>query len=111
MRIVLVFVVLLLGACEGSFFQVGDLGRKFKIDKTYVARDSCLARNAAADGAMNEDAATLAHAIAIACAPETEKLIEASAVDGDAKVAVAIRRDTEFRAMGFVLKARGQPIF
>jgi len=111
MRIILVFAVLILGACEGSFFQVGDLGRKFKIDKTYVARDSCLARNAAADGAMNEDAATLAHAIAIACAPETEKLIEASAVDGDAKVAVAIRRDTEFRAMGFVLKARGQPIF
>lgn len=112
MRTVLVFaVLLLLGACEGSFFQVGDLDRKFKIEKTYVARDSCLARNAAADGATNEDAATLAHAIAMACAPETEKLVAASAVDGDAKVAVAIRRDTEFRAMGFVLKARGQPIF
>jgi hypothetical protein len=111
MRILLVCAVLLLGACEGSFFQVGDLSRKFRIDKTYVARDSCLARNAAADGAMNEDAATLAHAVAMACAPETEKLVEASTADGDAKVALAIRRDSEFRAMGFVLKARGQPIF
>lgn len=111
MRFVLVFAVLLLGGCEGSFFQVSDLGRKTQIDRTYVARDSCLARNAAADGAMSEDAATLAHAIAMACAPETEKLVAASTADGDAKIALAIRRDSEFRAMGFVLKARGQPIF
>ena len=111
MRIVLVFAVLLLGACEGSFIQVGDLSRKTKIDKTYEARDSCLARNAAAEGAMSADAATHAHAVAMACTPETEKLVEASTADGDAKVAMAIRRDSEFRAMGFVLKARGQPIF
>jgi hypothetical protein len=31
--------------------------------------------------------------------------------DGDAKVATAIRQDSEFRAMGYVLKARGQLIF
>lgn len=110
MRIALVFVVLLLGACEGSFFQVSDIGRKAKIDKSYQARDTCLARNAAADGAMNEDAATLAHAVAMACASETEKLVEAS-TNGDAKVALAIRQDSEFRAMGFVLKARRQRTF
>ena len=112
MRIALVLVVLLLGACEGSFIQVGDPGRKAKIDKTYQARDNCLSRNATADGAGNEDAATLAHAIALACASETEKLVEASMTNGgDTKIAVAIRQDSEFRAMGFVLKARGQPIF
>ncbi len=110
MRIALVFVTLLLGACEGSFFQVSDLGRKTKIDRTYQARDSCLARNAAADGAMHEDTATLAHAVAMACTSETEKLVEAS-TNGDAKVAVAIRQDSEFRAMGFVMKARGQRTF
>jgi hypothetical protein len=111
MRTVLVLLVIVLGACEGSFFQVGDVGRKMKIDKSYEARDNCLARNAAADGATNEDAATLARAVAMACTVETEKLVEASAVDGDAKVALAIRKDSEFRAMGYVLKARGQPIF
>ena len=112
MRIALVFVVLLLGACEGSFFQVSDIGRKTRIDKSYQARDHCLARNAAAEGTAGEDARTLAHAIAMACAPETEKLIGATTpYGGDAKVASAIRRDSEFRAMGFVLKARGQPIF
>jgi hypothetical protein len=112
MRIALVFVVLLLAACEGSFIQVSDSWRKVKIDKSYQARDNCLARNATADGAGSEDAATLAHAIALACASETERLVEASTSNGgDAKVALAIRQDSEFRAMGFVLKARGQPIF
>ena len=112
MRFALVFLVLLLGACEGSFFQVSDPGRKARIDKSYQARDNCLSRNATADGAGSEDATTLAHAIAMACASETEKLIEASTSNGgDAKVALAIRQDSEFRAKGFVLKARGQPIF
>ena len=111
MRTALVFLVLLLSACEGSFVTVSDLGRKTKIDKTYVARDACLARNAAADVTTEADASTIAHAVALACASETEKLIDASNRDGDAKVAEAIRENSEFRARGYVLKARGQPIF
>ena len=108
----LLLVVLPIGACEGSFIRVSDPARKAKIDRSYQARDNCLARNAMADGAGHEDATTLAHAIAMACASETEKLVEASTSNGgDAKVALAIRQDSEFRAMGFVLKARGQPIF
>ena len=87
MRIVLVLVVLLLAACEGSFVQSGDLGRKVNIDKTYEARDACLSRNAAADGASAEDPGTLAHAVALACSAETDKLIAASDLSGDAKVA------------------------
>jgi hypothetical protein len=110
MRIVLVFL-LLLGACEGGFVRAGDLGRKVKTEKAYEARDTCLARNAAADGTGAADPNTLAHAVAMACATETQKLIEASNIDGDAKIASNIRQDSEFRALGYVMKARGQAIF
>jgi hypothetical protein len=111
MRIVLLLVALLLGACEGSFVRPENLGRKVQIDKSYAARDACLARNAAADGTGSADPETLAHAVAMACTAETDKLIAASDFSGDSKVANAIRRDTEFRAMKYVLQARGQAIF
>ena len=111
MRYVLVLVVLLLAGCEGSFVRSGDLGRKVNIDRSYEARDACLARNAAADGTSGEDPTTLAHAAALACSPETDKLIAASDLSGDTKVANQIRKDSEFRALGFVMKARGQAIF
>ena len=89
----------------------GDLGRKVNIDKSYEARDACLARNAAADGTMSLDASSVAQAVALACSAETDKLIAASDTSGDAKVANQIRQDSEFRALGFVMKARGQAIF
>ena len=111
MRYVLVLCVLLLAACEGSFVRSGDLGRKVNIDRSYEARDACLARNAAADGTGGEDPTTLAHAAALACSAETDKLIAASDLSGDSKVANKIRQDSEFRALGFVMKARGQVIF
>jgi hypothetical protein len=111
MRIVLVLGVLLLAACEGSFVRSGDLARKVNIEKSYEARDACLSRNAAADGTGSTDPETLAHAVAMACAAETDKLIVASETTGDARVAAAIRHDSEFRALGFVMKARGQAIF
>ena len=88
----------------------GDLGRKVNIDKTYEARDACLARNAAADGVGMTDPATLAHAVALACSAETDKLIAAYYTSGDTKVANRIRQDSEFRALGFVMKARNQVI-
>jgi hypothetical protein len=111
MRYVVILGMLLLGACEGSFVRAGDLGRKTNIDKSYEARDACLARNAAADGVSSEDPTTLAHAVALACSAETDKLISASDLSGDTKVAARIRQDTEFRALGFVMKARGQRMF
>jgi hypothetical protein len=108
MRTALVFLVLLLSACGNT---TGDGRRTSKIDKSYVARDACLARNAAADDISNSDPATLARAVALACSSETEQLVMAANRDGDAKVAAAIRADSEFRAKGYVLKARGQLIF
>jgi hypothetical protein len=109
MRSALVLLVLLLSACSNT--TTGDGRRTANIDKAYKVRDACLARNAAADDNTNADAATLAHAVALACSPETEQLLTAGNRDGDSKVAAAIRKDSEFRAMGYVLKARGQLIF
>ena len=105
MRLALVLLVPLLSACT---YTTGDGRRTAKIDKSYVARDACLARNAAADDISNSDPATLARAVALACTPETEKLIGVSNRDGDPRAASAIRKDSEFRAMGYVLRARGQ---
>jgi hypothetical protein len=106
MRSALVLLILLLTACGNT---TGDGRRTANIDKSYKVRDACLARNAAADD--NSDPATIASAVALACLPETEQLVTAANRDGDSKVAAAIRKDTEFRAMGYVLKARGQLIF
>jgi hypothetical protein len=108
MRPALVFLVLLLSACGNT---TGDGRRTANINKFYKARDACLARNAAADDISNSDPATLARAVALACSPETEQLVMAANRDGDAKVATAIRQDSEFRATGYILKARGQLIF
>ena len=79
-----------------------------RIIKAYEARDACLAKNAAADIGLSLDAARAAQAVSLACVPETEKLVEVSNRDGDPKVAEAIRKDSEFRAMGYVLRARGE---
>jgi hypothetical protein len=108
MRAALVFLVLLLASCGNTS---GDGRRTANIDKAYKVRDACLVRNVAADDTSDSDPATVAHAVAMACSPETEKLLAATNRDGDSKVAAAIRQDSEFRARGYVLKARGQPIF
>jgi hypothetical protein len=108
MQATFVPLLLLFSACS---YTTGDGRRTAKIDKSYAERDACLARNAAADDISNSDTATIARAVAMACAPETEKLVAAANRDGDVKVATAIRADSEFRARGYVLKARGQLIF
>ena len=110
MRTVVVFsgLLLLLGACEGGFVSAGDRWHSPRISEAYAARDACLAQRAAAETADTIDAAAAARAVAQACATETEKLVEISNRDGDAKVAANIRENSQFRAMRYVLKARGQ---
>jgi hypothetical protein len=108
MRIALVPLIFALSACAGAYHTPSDGRLQTKINNSYKERDTCLARNIAAEGTMNEDAGTLARAAALACAGETEKLIEITNRDSDPRVAAAIRRDSEFRAMGYVLRARGQ---
>jgi hypothetical protein len=107
MRRAFVLLVLSLTACEGSFFRVEDLGRQVDIRKSYEARDTCLKHNAA-DPSASLDTATLASTAALACQGETDRLIIAANPDRNSKVTASIRHDTEFRAMKYVLQARGQ---
>jgi hypothetical protein len=76
------------------------------IDTSYAERDACLARNATERALAGAAVRAHAQALALACAAETERLITASS-RGDAAVARAIRDDTEFRALGFVLRTQG----
>jgi hypothetical protein len=76
------------------------------IDTTYAERDACLARNATERALAGAAVRARAQALARGCAAETERLITASS-RGDAAVARAIRDDTEFRALGFVLRTQG----
>ena len=106
MRRAFVLLVLFLTACEGSFIRPEDLGRKVAINKSYEARDTCL-KHKAADAMASADPAELASAAALACQSETDRLITAANPDGDSKVTASIRHDTEFRALKYVLQARG----
>ena len=103
MRTALVFLVLLLSACGNT---TGDGRRTSNIDKSYAARDACLARNAAADDISNSDPATLARAVALACSSETEQLVMAANRDGDSKVAAA--RDFGLAPFAFTPFAPGR---
>jgi|FEC22Drversion2_1045045.scaffolds.fasta_scaffold00949_9 hypothetical protein len=109
-RAYLLLALLPLAACEGSFVRPEDYGRKVQIEKSYQARETCL-KSHATDGTAGEDPTQLAHAAALACQGETEKYIAAANTDGDVKVTAQIREDTEFRAMKYVMKARGLASF
>ena len=108
MRTAAVFLALLLSGCAGAYHTSSDGRLETRINNAYKARDACLAKNATVDVTTSADHGTIARAVALACASETEKLVEVSNRDGDPKVASAIRKDSEFRAMGFVVRARGQ---
>ena len=75
------------------------------IKKLYEARDACLAKNAIAADGENSDVTAIAKSVAQACAPETDRLIAATNVDHDPKVAEAIRKDTDQKAAKLVVRA------
>lgn len=101
-------LLLLSSGCAGAYHTSSDGRLQSRIDTSYEARDKCLAGHSAANDISHSDTQTIAQAVAMACMAETDRLIEVSNRDGDPKVAAAIRKDSEFRAMGYVLKARGQ---
>lgn len=94
--------------CVGAYHTPSDGKLNSRINTAYASRDACLARNAAEDATLSLADQAAARAVALACVPETEKLVEVVNRDGDPQVAEAVRRDSEFRALGFVLRARGQ---
>ncbi|WP_296336501.1 hypothetical protein [Reyranella sp.] len=77
-----------------------------RIKRLYEARDACLAKNAVPADATNSDVASIAKAVSLSCAPETDRLIIASNPDRDPKVAMAIRNDTDQRATLYVMRAQ-----
>jgi hypothetical protein len=101
-------LLLLLAACDGfhaGFVSAGGAPAVTRrgIDQAYAARDACLARNATERALAGASARARAQTLALSCAEQTDRLITASS-RGDAAIAGAIRDDTEFRALGFVLR-------
>ena len=101
-------MVFALTACAGAYQTPSDGRLNTRINNAYSARDACLLKNASSDLGLSLDTSAAARAVVLACVPETEKLVEVVNRDGDPKVAEAIRSDSEFRAMGYVLRARGE---
>ncbi|MFI5000193.1 MAG: hypothetical protein ACHQK9_09970 [Reyranellales bacterium] len=79
-----------------------------RVDRQAAIRNACLARNAAPFASDSSDAASTAQAIALACKPETDRLIALLNPHEDPQITVALQKDAAFRATGYVLKARGQ---
>jgi peptidyl-tRNA hydrolase len=109
-RWALLSLALVLGGCEESFFSVGDRWHTPRINEAYHDRDACMAKSAATEAPGAIDATAAARAVAEACASQTEKLVQISNRDGDSKVAGNIRDNSQFRAMGYVMRSRGQPV-
>lgn len=102
-------LALSLSACSRDYiFEGNEYSNPVKVGRIkelYQARDACLARNAVPSGSAGSDIASIAKAVALACAPETDRLIAASNPDRDPKVVEAIRNDTDQRAARYVLRA------
>jgi hypothetical protein len=114
-RTVLAVAVLLslpLAACEqASSWKPGgwsDPALMHRINRAYEARDNCLSKHIVPNDANNSSAQAIAAAAALSCQSETNALIAVSNPYGDPRVTAAITRDSEFRALRFVLEARSQ---
>jgi hypothetical protein len=98
-----------LGACSRDYiFEGNELSnpiRNNQIKELYKARDACLAKNAVPADSAGADVASVAKAVSLSCAPETDRLIAASNLDKDPKVSEAIRSDTDRKATLYVLRA------
>jgi len=99
--------LLLLAACVS--FEVGSInagGASSEtmriIDDAYAARDACLVRNASAMARRDTSVDSTAHAVALACSAETERLISVS--QGVKTSALTIREDSKLRARALVLR-------
>ena len=108
---VLSAVLLMVTACDGvhaGYVSAGGTPAATArgIDQAYAERDACLARNAPERALAGASSHARAQALALACAAQTDRLITASS-RGDAAIASAIRDDTEFRALGVVLRTPG----
>lgn len=77
------------------------------VGKAYEARDACLGKHASLQVESGLDAQSAGRAVSASCEAETSALIISSNPHNDTAVTAAIRQDSDFRAKGYVLKARG----
>ena len=98
----------LLAACEeASYFKMAGYSTRgqLAIDHAFAERNDCLHRNAVAQDTSGSTRNQIAQAVAFACQTQTDHLIAVSNPSGDPRVAAAIRKDSDFRALGYVMKA------
>jgi len=112
LKAALVLLPLLLGGCEAATSLRGaglsDPNLSKSIDAAFEARDNCLAANVHLSDAYGGSAQSLAATAAASCQTQTDLLNALSNPYGDPRITEAIQKDSSFRAMGYVLKARGQ---
>ena len=100
----LIFVALLsLAGCSANS-QYSEPWTVRSVKQTYEARDACLLKQAASAAVDDSDASSIGRSISSNCQAETNALNPRN----DPAIAAAIRQDSDFRATGYVLKARGQ---
>ncbi|NQW50535.1 MAG: hypothetical protein HQ465_04760 [Rhodospirillales bacterium] len=108
----LVLLPLLLGGCEAATSLRGaglsDPNLMKSIDAAFEARENCLAANVHLADDNGASAQSLAATAAASCQTQTDALNALSNPYGDPRITAAIQRDSSFRAMGYVLRARGQ---
>ena len=112
LKAALALLPFLLGGCEAatSLRPAGLSDPKLmkSIDQAFEARDNCLAANVHLAEAHSASAQSLAATAAASCQTQTDVLNALSNPYSDPRITAAIQRDSSFRAMGYVLKARGQ---
>ena len=112
MQAVMVLLPVLLGGCEAASSMAGaglsDPKLMKSINDAYEARDNCLIANIPLADVNNASAQSLAARAAASCQTQTDVLISLSNPSNDPRITSAIQRDSSFRAVGFVMKARGQ---
>jgi hypothetical protein len=107
-------LALSLGACNSVLIFKGagysDPRLAGRIDRAYEARDACLAKNAVPSSAGGADVASVAQAVSLACMPETNQLIALTNPHQDPRVTQEIMKDTDAKAVRYVLLASGEGV-
>jgi len=107
----MVLLPVLLGGCEAASSMSGaglsDPKLMKSINDAYEARDNCLVANIHLADAF-ASAQSLAAQATASCQTQTDVLNALSNPHGDPRITSAIQKDSSFRAMGYVMKARGQ---
>jgi|GEM_PF-415631 len=89
MRKLAVVLPLLFAGCSANS-HYSDPRLVSTINKTYEARDTCLAKNAVPYAGGDTDAANIARAVSLSCQSETDKLISVSNPTRDPAITAAI---------------------